>query len=99
MSDEPPNAVSAFCIYVDTILQGRVPLERNEHGNPVTYATRIDAEREIAEIVRDRIDEFLSGGRDFEDAVSVPEFVEAVQLRADGSIADMNARVLSRNNW
>jgi hypothetical protein len=99
MSDESPNPVSAFCIYVATVADGHVPLERDERGNAFTYATREEAEREIAEIMIDRIHEYLAGERDFDDIVCVSEFVEAVELWPDGSVSDASGRVFSSTNW
>ena len=40
MSDESPNPICAFCIYVDTVADGQVPLERDERANAFTYATQ-----------------------------------------------------------
>ena len=55
-----------FCIYIDTLLSGPVPIERNSAGNPFIYPMRTDAEREIAEDTIERIQQFLMGESDFE---------------------------------
>lgn len=35
---------TVFSIYIDTICQGPIPIERDENGKPVVYRTREEAE-------------------------------------------------------
>jgi hypothetical protein len=79
---------SAFCIYIDTVCEGAVPIYRNESGFPFVYPTLIEAQREIADDTMERLRQFLEGERDFEDAMTVEEYVVEVDVFADGSICD-----------
>jgi hypothetical protein len=88
-----------FCIYIDTLLGGPVPVERTAAGNPFTYPTREAAEREIAEDTIERIRQFLAGERDFEDAMTVEEYVVEVDVLPDGSTVDESGNLFGRGNW
>lgn len=50
---------SAYCIYIHTMCQGAVPVERDEKGSPVVYAKVQDAQREIAEDAIERLQKFV----------------------------------------
>lgn len=91
--------MDVFCICVDTLCQGVVPVERDEQGMPVVYSTREEAEREIAEDCIERLRQFLEGQRSFEDAVTVDEFVVAVTRFEDGSITDEDGKVFPNPSW
>lgn len=77
-----------FCIYVDTLCQGAIPLESDGDGKIVVYATREEAEREIAEDTIERLNQFLEGTREFDDAINPAEYVVEVSVHPDGSIGD-----------
>jgi hypothetical protein len=93
------GTVPAFAVYIETICQGRVPLERDQDNMPVTYVTECDAQLSIADSIVDRLDEFLRGQRDFEDAITVEEYVEAVDLHPDGSITDEHGNIYPNPSW
>ena len=84
------NAMSrrGFCIYVNTLFQGPVPIERDENGYPVVYASEEAAQKNIAEDMIERLEQFLHGERDFEDAVTVEEYVVEVDVTSEGAIVD-----------
>lgn len=88
-----------FCIYIDTVLQGPLPVERDERGNPVVYATMLEAQRVIAEDTIERICQFLENQRDFDDAMTVEEYVEEVDVLPDDSIWDKDDRHFGHENW
>ena len=75
-----------FCIYVDTICDGPQPVERNADGFPVVYATAEEAERCIAEDVIERLEQYMKGERDFDDAITIEEYVVSVEVTPDGAI-------------
>lgn len=79
---------SGFCVYVDTLADGPVPSVRDEKGLPCWFATRVEAEREIADNMITRLQEFIDGERDFEDAMTVEEYVVEVDVLPDGSVTD-----------
>lgn len=81
-----------FCIYIDTICDGPIPVEHDENGNLIVYETRELAEREIAEDTMHRIQQFLDGERDFDDAMTLEEYVVEVRVCPDGSVIDAAGR-------
>ena len=64
-----------------------------EDDYPVVFATERDAQREIADRQLIRIQQFLDGERDFDDAIKSDEFVLPVDVRPDGSISIEGERV------
>ena len=78
----------AFCIFIDTICEGRIPAWHNVKGFPVVYPTLQAAQREIAEDVMEHLRQFLEGGREFEDAMTVEDSILPVDVLVDCSILD-----------
>lgn len=79
-----------FCIYVDTVCEGACPIEYNDKGKPIVYATEEEAQRAIAEYTIERLQQFIVGERDFDDAMTVEEYVVDVDVQPDGSVCDEN---------
>lgn len=75
-----------FCIFVDTVFQGRVPVELGPDGKPFVYETERDAQNSIAENLIQRLHEFLDAERDFDDAISIEDYIEPVEVLADGTV-------------
>jgi hypothetical protein len=75
-----------FCVFIDTICEGSVPSVFNDKSTPFVFDTRIAAEREIADLMMARLQEFIDGERDFDDAVITEEYVIEVDVQPDGSI-------------
>ena len=89
MDDEISTAsVNGFGLFIDTVSEGVVPLWRDEKGLPCFYETREAAQREIAEDLIARLEEFLAGEREFEDAMTVEEFILPVERLPDGSLQE-----------
>lgn len=88
---DPPrdDTLSGFCIYIDTLCQGPVPVVSD--GERYTmFETELEAQREIADHMMTRLQQFLDGEREFEDAIAVEEFVVPVTVHPDGLITDAN---------
>lgn len=83
-----PNPRHGFCIYIDTICQGPVPIVSDEAGRCVIFDTELEAQREIVDDLRIRLHQFLDGEREFEDAITVEEYVVPVVVNAEGVITD-----------
>jgi len=79
---------AGFCIYIDTVCHGAVPVEHDDKGNAIVYASETDAHRVIAEDTIERLRQFLEGERDYEDAMTVEEYIVEVDVFPDGSITD-----------
>jgi hypothetical protein len=90
------TATRGFCIYLHTHSQGAIPLERDAKGAVVVYETELEAQRVIAEDAIERLRQFLRGERGFDDAMTVEEYVVAVNVMPDGSISDGEGRCFTR---
>jgi len=89
MSEPTPiNLKDGFCIYINTVFQGPVPVVSDGHDKYVVFETELAAQREIADYAITRIQQFPGGDRDFEDAVTVEEYVAPVSVHPDGVITD-----------
>jgi len=89
----------AYAIYIDTLASGPVPVERDENNLPIAYATPHGAQAEIADIAMLRLEQFLAGERDFEDAITIEEYIVPVNLHPDGSITDENGNTFPNPGW
>jgi hypothetical protein len=85
-----------FCIFINTVfhgpilsvteVDGDVP---NESKVPCVFSTEREAQLEIVDAMSIRLQQFIDGERDFEDAVTMEEYVVEVEVRPDGSIVDV----------
>lgn len=78
---------SGYAIFRDYLFQGHVPACYDQTNFPVVFPTELEAQREIADTQLTRIQEFLDGERDFNDAISTDEFILPVFVWPDGSIS------------
>lgn len=85
-----------YCIFIHTVCEGPVPSVRGSapdtDGNALdricVFPTEREAQREIADLMMIRLQEFLDGERDFEDAITLEESVVEVDVWPDGTIVD-----------
>jgi len=89
---------NAYCICIDTLCEGRVPSVRDADGEICLFSTRAEAEHEIADLVITRLQEFVVGERDFENAMTLEEYVVEVDILPDGSVIDSEDNLL-RNSY
>src|SRR5690349_9694168 len=87
----PPKLRNGFCIYINTFCQGPVPVVSDENGY-VIFETALAAQREIVDILQIHLQEFLDGEREYEDAITVEEYVVPVTVHPDGAITDEDDR-------
>lgn len=64
-----------------------MPACYDENDVPVVFATELEAQREIADNQLTRIQQFLNGERDFDDAITTDEFVLPVDVWPDSRIS------------
>jgi hypothetical protein len=86
-NDDSFRVRNGFCIYIDTLCQGPVPVVHDESGY-VVFETKLDAQKEIADYLMTRLQQFMDGERDFEDAMTVEEYIVPVTVHPDGVIVD-----------
>ena len=65
-----------------------MPAVLDGSGKPCVFKTEVEAQREIADNAMTRLKEFIDGEREFEDAMTVEEYVVPVDVHSDGSIVD-----------
>ena len=82
---------NGFCIYISTYCQGPVPVVSDENGY-VIFETELSAQREIVDNLTIRLQQFLDGEREYEDAITVEEYVMPVTVHSDGTITDEDGR-------
>jgi hypothetical protein len=98
---QPPTegTASGYAIYINTLCQGRVPVERSETDKPVVYATERAAQCAIIDWTIPGLHQFLTGERDYDDATTIEEYVEAVDLHPDGCITDEFGNTYPNESW
>jgi len=79
---------TGFCIYMDMLCQGPVPVVSDGEGKYIIFETELEAQREIVDNAMIRLQQFLEGERDFDDAITVEEYVVPVTVHPDGTITD-----------
>ena len=73
-----------------------MPACYDETDYPVVFGTELEAQREIADTQLTRIQEFLDGHRDYDDAISTDEFVLPVDVLPDGRISIEDGSVFGK---
>ncbi len=82
-----------FCIFIDTFCQGVTVAVRDGEDWPVVFPTEREAQLEMVDFLQTRLQEFLDGERDFEDAITVEEYVMPVTVSASGAVMVEDGRV------
>ena len=96
MNESFPKLRDGFSIFIDTVCEGRIPAWHDEQGMPVVYSTIEAAQREIADDVMEKLQQFIEGTRDFEDATTVEDYILPVDVLPDGSILDEDGNQFGR---
>lgn len=81
----PKSESVGYCIFLDSFCDERTVAVHGKSG-PLVFPTKREAEMEIANQVIVRLQEFFDGKREFEDALTVEEYVLAVLIDEDGRI-------------
>ncbi len=76
-----------YAIFCPTVFQGTMPACYDETSYPAVFPTQLEAQREIADTQLIRIQQFLDGEREFDDAIATDEFVLPVVVSPNGSIS------------
>lgn len=78
---------NGYCIFIDTVCQGPVPVVSDQNGY-VVFETELEAQKEIVDDLQIRLQQFSDGERDFDDAITVEEYIVPVTVHPDGVITD-----------
>ena len=90
------HSITTYCIFIDTVCEGRIPTWHDENQMPVVYPTLEAAQRELADDLIERLGQFLEGERDFDDAMTVEDYILPVTILPDGSILDEEGNVFGK---
>ena len=85
-----------FCIFLNTLFQGPTLAVTEGENDPCLFSTEADAQREIVDNMMTRLQQFLDGERDFDDAITVEEYVVPVTVLPDGSVVDENGKCFGK---
>ncbi len=83
-----------YCIFIDTLCDGPIPLVSDGDGRWVVFETKLSAQKEIADNMITRLRQFMDGERDFDDAIGVEEDVVPVRVHPDGVITKEDGNIL-----
>ena len=83
--NEPRNG---FTIYINTFFQGPVPVLTGDDEKYIVFETELEAQKEIVDCAMIRLQQFLDDERDYDDAITVEEYVVPVTVHPDGSFTD-----------
>lgn len=75
-----------------------IPAWHDERNLPVVYATELEAQREIADTLMERLQQFLDGEREFEDSISADDLILPVDVWPDGSISTEEGLIFGRRS-
>jgi hypothetical protein len=89
----PDQPKRGFCVFVDTLCEGPLPGVWGENA-PVVYDTEEQAQREIAEHKIIRLQQFLDGEREFEDAMTIEEYIVPVCVDPNDEIRTVHSQAL-----
>jgi hypothetical protein len=87
-SQHLPPLKKGFCIYINTFFQGPVPVVTDGDDKYVVFETELAAQHEIVDTAMLRMEQFLDGECEYEDAITVEEYVAPVFVHSDGTITD-----------
>jgi len=79
---------NGFTIYINTFFQGPVPVLTGDDEKFIVFETELEAQKEIVDNAMIRLQQFLDGERDYDDAITVEEYVVPVTVHPDGSFTD-----------
>jgi len=63
---------------------------------PVVYPAIEAAQREIADDAMERLRQFLDGERDFDDAMTIEDYILPVDVLPDGSVVDEDGNLFGK---
>lgn len=90
-------AKRGYCIFIDTICGGMVPVERDENDKWVVYDTKAEAQAEVFDDFLEKQRQFFAGEREFDEAMEIEDVICKVEQLPDGSVVDEFGKVFSTN--
>ncbi|MGB6221540.1 hypothetical protein [Haloferula sp.] len=93
-SESPYELRDGYVIVIDTVCHGITLAVSTGDGKIVVFETELEAQREIVDHQITRLQEFVDGERDFDDAMTVGETIVPVTLHPDGVLVDAEGNLL-----
>ena len=85
-----------YAIFRLYLFQGATPACYDETNHPAVFASELEAQLEIADNQLTRLHELLDGERDFDDAVTIDEFVLPVNVWPDRRVSTRDGRLFGK---
>lgn len=86
-----------YCVFIDTIFQGTTVSVHGENDLPFVFPSEREAQLEIVDFHMTRVQEFIEGERDYDDALEIEEYVMPVTVLPDGMVVDECGRRYGKN--
>jgi hypothetical protein len=83
-----------YVVLLNAVFEGVVPSVRDSLGKPYVFTTKVEAEHEIADNMMTRFQGFIDGTREFEDAITMEEYITEVAVMRDGSVQTTNGQFI-----
>lgn len=90
------TTATGFCIYIDTFFEGPSLAVRHGDGWPCVFPTEREAQLEVVDHAQTRLQEFVTGARNYEDAITIEEYIVPVTVQPDGSVIDEHGRTFAK---
>ena len=74
-----------------------MPVVSDGDGKYVVFETELEAQKEIVDNQITRLQQFVDGEREYEDAIEVEEYVVPVIVHPDGKIVDESGKCFGPN--
>jgi hypothetical protein len=92
------TANHGYCVFINTFCQGTTVSVHNGDDLPFVFPTEREAQLEIVDFHMTRVQEFIDGERDYDDALEIEEYVMPVTVLPNGSVVDENNRQYGKNS-
>ena len=86
---------TGYCLLIQTVCEGVVPYECDSKGIPVVYESLAEVQRVFVEGIIERLNQFLTGEREFCDATTIEEYIAEVVVYVDGAVGDEEGNLFS----
>lgn len=83
---------TGYCVFMNTFFDGPTVAVRYGDNRPWVFASEREAQLDIVDSLKIQLAQFESGERDYEDAISIDEYVVPVTVLNDGSVLDEHGR-------
>lgn len=92
-----PKLSRGYCVFINTLFQGTTISVHDGNDLPVIFPSEREAQLEIIDFHMTRVQEFIDGERDYDDALEIEEYVMPVTVLPNGMVIDECGRHYGKN--